>query len=552
MNIDDRTILLSRIRRISILVSTVLSLVVAVLFLMSEISDSQIHNSDILYLPSFFDDLWRGIDVTGWTVTPAPYFFPDFLVYGFFDSIFHLIDANVATRVDLSLRLSSAALYIINGFLFALLLRQLFVSRQSTIIGGIWVWLLFTFIVFLTPFKYDFIEAHIISTHSGVITSTFLFWILWVSEASPLSNLKKAFRYFWLFALVVLTLVSDLQFLTLSVIPSMLISLFLLIYSTDRKKHIFDLLLIGVAVLSAFRLRPRIRYQLIYFPNIDGLDLMKRVMRHLADLKFESLVNVGLFWPVIILAVTFVTFLFIQRKIRHQFYSIYLGSLFTVGAAVVIQFGLTIDSNDIGTIPDRYLLYLYAILLPVWFASIVCKINLNLIKSLIENNILVCSFILLLSLLALIVSLSFISILDRGKQSLAVKQANCVKAVIGAKEGDEIAYGISDYWPAKQLSIFGSPDIRLFPVGGDSVNQFYFWITNLSWFNDDQIIYQFAITKGLVQDRLINYYGTPNKIFECEGLEVWWYGRQSPIRQNPADLRKFAFVIGLPWSQIKQ
>lgn len=552
MNIDDRTILLSRIRRISILVSTVLSLVVAVLFLMSEISDSQIHNSDILYLPSFFDDLWRGIDVTGWALTPAPYFFPDFLVYGFFDSIFHLIDVNVATRVDLSLRLSSAALYIINGFLFAVLLRQLFVSRPSTIIGGIWVWLLFTFIVFLTPFKYDFIEAHIISTHSGVITSTFLFWILWVSEVSPLSKLKKTFRYFWLFALVVLTLVSDLQFLTLVVIPSMLISLFLLIYSTDRKKHIFDLLLIGVAVLSAFRLRPRIRYQLIYFPNIDGLDLIKRTVRHLPDLSLRLILDTGLLLPLTILIIVFVIFIFIRRGIHSGFVAIYLGSVFTAVAAVVIQLGLTIDSNNIGTIPDRYLLYLYALLLPVWFASIVYKINLNLIKSLIENNTLVCSFILLLSILALIVSLSFVSILGRGKQSLAAKQANCVKVVIGAQEGKKIVYGISDYWPAKQLSLFGSPDIRLFPVGGDSVNQFYFWITNLSWFNDDQIIYQFAITEGLVQDRLINYYGKPNKIFECEGLEVWWYGRQSPIRQNPADLRKFAFVIGLPWSQIKQ
>ncbi|MBW7857483.1 MAG: hypothetical protein H3C43_04115, partial [Leptonema sp. (in: Bacteria)] len=82
-------------------------------------------------------------------------------------------------------------------------------------------------------------------------------------------------------------------------------------------------------------------------------------------------------------------------------------------------------------------------------------------------------------------------------------------------------------------------------------NEVYFWITNLSWFTNDQILYQFAITKDLDQDNLITHYGKPNKIFECEGFEVWWYGLQSPIRQNPVDLKKFASAIGIPWRQIK-
>ncbi|MBW7857332.1 MAG: hypothetical protein H3C43_03295, partial [Leptonema sp. (in: Bacteria)] len=47
MNIDDRATLLSRMKQILIFASTILSLVVAVLFLMSAILDEQIHNSDI-------------------------------------------------------------------------------------------------------------------------------------------------------------------------------------------------------------------------------------------------------------------------------------------------------------------------------------------------------------------------------------------------------------------------------------------------------------------------------------------------------------------------
>lgn len=39
-------------------------------------------NSDLLYLPALFDDLGRGGRLSDWRLTPAPYLFPDMLIFG--------------------------------------------------------------------------------------------------------------------------------------------------------------------------------------------------------------------------------------------------------------------------------------------------------------------------------------------------------------------------------------------------------------------------------------------------------------------------------------
>src|SRR5690554_1345815 len=89
-------------------VLTVAGSLFTALLLASALPDRALHNSDILYAPSFFDDLWRGIDVSGWALTPAPYFFPDLLLYGLFDALMRLAGSDNATRIDLALRFTAA------------------------------------------------------------------------------------------------------------------------------------------------------------------------------------------------------------------------------------------------------------------------------------------------------------------------------------------------------------------------------------------------------------------------------------------------------------
>ena len=55
----------------------------ALLYLGGQPFQDHLVNSDALYLPTLFDDLFvRGVQLADWFLTPAPYFFPDFLLYG--------------------------------------------------------------------------------------------------------------------------------------------------------------------------------------------------------------------------------------------------------------------------------------------------------------------------------------------------------------------------------------------------------------------------------------------------------------------------------------
>ena len=45
------------------------------------IPDNALFQSDVLYIPSIVEDLSRSVSLSGWSFSPAPYFFPDMLLY---------------------------------------------------------------------------------------------------------------------------------------------------------------------------------------------------------------------------------------------------------------------------------------------------------------------------------------------------------------------------------------------------------------------------------------------------------------------------------------
>lgn len=137
-------------------------------------------------------------------------------------------------------------------------------------------------------------------------------------------------------------------------------------------------------------------------------------------------------------------------------------------------------------------------------------------------------------------------LLSRGQRSAAAREAQCLRDVAIVHGVTGPLYGISDYWHAKKLSVFAE-QVRLLPVELDEPTKLYFWISNLSWFDDEQIVYRFVVIDGLDREMIAGLYGEPASRDRCAGMEIWWYGDDSPIRHEPARLREFARVIGIPY-----
>lgn len=70
-----------------------LALVAALLCCFGQLADAPLRHrfymADYLYLPALFHDLSHHTDLSGWRLTPAPYYFPDMLLYFALESVTH-------------------------------------------------------------------------------------------------------------------------------------------------------------------------------------------------------------------------------------------------------------------------------------------------------------------------------------------------------------------------------------------------------------------------------------------------------------------------------
>ena len=568
------------------------------LFVASALPDALLHNSDILYAPAFFDDLWQGVDISGWALTPAPYFFPDFLVYGSVDALLRLFGSITATRIDLALRLTAAAFYLLNGAGFVFLLKEM---RPVLYRSGFLIWTTISLVFLLMPFSSSpFLFAHIPTHHSGLLPVVLFFWALWLRKAKPVDTsfpaLLRANAVRYLAVLFVLpTLVSDAQLLPLLFIPAFLLAGYGVFFPGDKLRHGVDGFLLFLVWLLAERLIPRIRYTVVFFPSVEGKPALEalltvspdRILKVAGDQEFFIALSLYLGSAFLL----WVNHRFFKRwgqapdatnlsfealnPDRQSFKAeaaLLLGAGAGLLAALVFHVGLSAHLDDVPPITGRYLHFLFVTVFPFVPALLVLSVSSRLRPSLALRRqreqeglpaarllqrflsprlIVLCFSLLPFAMPALRPGLFPVSgLLSRGQRSAAAREARCLGDVAIMHGVTGPLYGISDYWHAKRLSVFGE-EVRLLPVYVNAVDELYFWITNLSWFDDGQIVYRFVVIDGLDRKMITGLYGEPVSRDRCAGMEIWWYGDDSPIRHEPARLREFARLVGIPYRAIR-
>jgi len=165
-------------------------------------------HSDALYLPVLFDDvLTRGGSLSDWYLTPAPYFFPDMLVY-----LPAWLGGNSAFQQTLLFALLQAVLA--SGALYFLARQALPRERMpaAALLAIVFVWL---GLHADDPFVRLFSSAH----HYGAFIVALVLAALWLGRDAGRGALTGKAGAAALAALGLLTTLSDALFLVQAVLP---------------------------------------------------------------------------------------------------------------------------------------------------------------------------------------------------------------------------------------------------------------------------------------------------------------------------------------------
>ncbi|HVT73269.1 MAG TPA: hypothetical protein VHD61_09040 [Lacunisphaera sp.] len=116
-----------------------------------------------------------------------------------------------------------------------------------------------------------------------------------------------------------------------------------------------------------------------------------------------------------------------------------------------------------------------------------------------------------------------------------------------------LRHGFSDYWHAHTLNTLTRAPVRLFPLRPAGTASF--WNSNAYWFHDSEPAngglvepaYTFIVTNGLDEVALQKRFGSPGSTAKVGELSVWMYDAPAQARLNDAVGREVrAFVAGRP------
>lgn len=567
-------------------------------------------NSDILYGPALIGDLFRGTPIGLWSLTPAPYFFPDLAVYAAAEGVSRVMVAPPLS-IAAALRLTAALLFLLDAMAFAFLLwRSARIPLQHALVE----YCAFILIgLHLPGIAGGILDAFVPTNHSGLISGVFLFWGLWntgeFSSSSDLSGASitaapggealegrgaskrpgrssgLALRFLGLILIVVAWGVSDAQFLSLTVLPALFIGGWRRVRFSHRRREWPDLIRPSMVILAALaigmllvaRAFPRIRYGLAYFPALD----MSAVVRGLfqaglpalfqAVLRQDSVLQHGIM--VVLLAFVFALdpMKRMAGRLIRQFPSgetelrgtgthlvVQAAQASMTGLLAVLAFHASVeirsavatgvDVNHIPALPFalRYLNFLFAFFYPIVFA-VIAHHFLRFRMPAFRRASGVALVLLLL--------LGWMQIESPSERPLALREAHCIEqALVAWNETVPVAqrlrapfYGVSDYWHAKRLFLFSNGKVLPLAVHPTSPEHLFFWIVNLGWYMQaDHPSYRFAILNGLDEKAFMARYGEPLDRRLCEGLDIRWYGPNSRIDHPVARMRSLAVTVGLP------
>ena len=490
-------------------------------------------NSDLLYIPSLVKDFWEGFyDWRLWVLTPAPYLFPDIIIF--------LFISYFTSNLYLS--------FFIYGLVFALSLiytvvsliqmNQAHVSTIDIYKAAIYYFTLFFSILAFFP---EDIGLFLFPSYhtSSILFSLFLYVIL--------LKTRTRIRIFLFIIISTLAVLSDKQILYTFYFP-FLIASFSLKSKINNKIHWKCLLFFLMSlVFSSLILKLLSAFDIFQIPSIPIMaELKKNIlqMKVIANTK-HILPELQLFFYDYYLKklILFLTLLIsvglniyysiekFESRIDIRLFSRFVLLIYFFSILSQMFFGVWGGFRYLWALFffPYFSIFYYAwnyqkrILTDQGLSAVRAWQRLYVLEGIDQSSFL--GFRYIISFILICIAWFFLF----QKESIKIEYNNPYPPFVSCLDSLKLKYnltnGISDYWNAKHIRYLSHEQLIVNQVFTNLGK--YNWIHNRDWYNKDKegekIIYNFVIPERLDKAQIPKRFGTPMVTEQCEGKEIYIY-----------------------------
>ena len=478
---------------------------IAVQYLSGSSIQGHLFNSDALYLPTLFSDIFsKDGQIKDWFLTPAPYFFPDYLTFLFA----YLAGPNPYSQIIafalIQVTLTFAAIW--------------FIAKESESANPFFTAI--TILVALTWLALNAGEPFILITnsahHYGAFLAAIFLATIWIKCTNKSEKPRNVYFYPLIAVIAFASTLSDNLFLVQAIAP--LIATQVLISIAERDLSLKSKLPLIIAAI--FSLLGSISYKWIVanqtrYPTNIGLDKLSSNLKDIYELFYTATINNPIFGFV---------FLFYIGIVLHSFIRLMRGEKENSKVswlAIFSFFSLCTTLGAISLVTNLLVTSRYLIPALSWPVVI---IFISLSSHWRERFV---SAGIIISLLAL-ASMSWTSYQLTKNNGIKTKYyPEEISCIDNALEKENIHNGIAQYWDAKYLQNFSRLNLNI-AQHVDNLGEMY-WITSKKYFKQS---YDFAIISEnaappykISSDLLTRINGAPKLVKACGSKSVFIYGK---------------------------
>jgi len=465
-------------------------------------------NSDSLYLPILFQDVLSNKgSFINWYLTPAPYFFPDYLIY----FMAYIIGINTYIQI-----VTYAILQIIFLFLVtALLSRQLTKRNNHFLIASVSTIILLWFgLNNPPPYQLLLLSAH----HYGAFISEILFIAIWLKqikkEGIDKNNSKKYLSF--LCVLAGLVACSDLIFIVQTLIPYGIITTLFLI--KDKKpintKYIWPFLPLIFGLLVALIYGLLVKKETAFIPIISLESTTIRLGQLLQSFREirETTPKFALYFYsyLVITGITMIKGIFVVDAPEDRRLFFYLTVFFLLSIISTVFFVCITTTTAYS---PRYLIPAYS--LPILYLTFA----INRYGRYLYNQLYI---VIAVIFLFLVTTKSIdVGVFEGEKFRYYPAKVECIDWAI--KRNGSFKNGIATYWDAKYFQALSRENITLAQFD-EKMNEFR-WITSKGFY---QSTYGFAILPADLEAMQLNLeklWGKPDNYEKCDDKIIYFYNK---------------------------
>lgn len=442
-------------------------------------------NSDTLYLPSVYKDLFTDKHhLKDWHLNPAPNFFPDMLLY------FVMLFFSSGNFIVVSFIFS-----FIQFFAIILLFRHIFKLVMPVAYAGYFglMFLLFSFCVLEYLFLgKDFMYTFYVlsnSYHTGAFVMSLVALSLFLKYINDRHK-----KLVILFILSVVCVASDKLFIVLFSLPAFLTTLFFY-KKAGTKTALLVLALLALSVFTGIKLFEFLEdsdftefdkpHKMWSFGNIrNSFDiLLQQVSIYMSEFSFKGM-TLYLFFAGLIARI--VLFFYIRQKENRSVFCQYL--FFSICFDVIVFLAPVLNGSYTGFDTLRYNifpLYVSALnntLFVAWLVN-----NSALKKQAAMGKSISTAFVLLLALTGVF------SFNAKGLKCYFSYYPPMARQIDALVTQHHLKCGVSEYWNAKKTTLFSKNNVRIYSAYNDLA--VYEHVTNRQWFFGDNVFNYVVVNK---------------------------------------------------------